>query len=326
MIGSTTTLVIIGVLIIAAIALIYAVFGAEKDSEGRQLLMRVTKEAGRTRIIDDKSSFRQRILDPMLAVLQGIGWRLTPATRLQKLEARVEAAGFPPDWDINRIVLIKVLAALFGAALGFFTLLILSLGFGLLMMLVLTVAGFYIPDYVLEKIAAKRANEMRRSLADTVDILNLTLEAGVGFDSALRMVAQNTDGPLAEEFGRVVQEITIGKSRSEALYALAERTGDEDLRRFCQTCVQAERRGTPFGEILDIQAEELRIKRQQYAEEAAQKVPVKILFPMMVLVLPVLMMVVMGPAIVMIMDTGLGTIVNLGSNVAPLLTSVVGGG
>ena len=123
------------------------------------------------------------------------------------------------------------------------------------------------------------------------------------------MVAQNTDGPLAEEFGRVVQEITIGKSRSEAMYALAERTKDEDLRGFCQTCVQAEKRGTPFGEILEVQSEELRIKRRQFAEEAAQKVPVKILFPMMVLVLPVLMMVVMGPAVVMIMENGLGVMV-----------------
>lgn len=324
--GSMTTLVIIGVCVVAGLVIIFAAFGGSKESDSRQLLMRVTQEAGRTRIIDDQSSFKQRILDPILAALQSIGWRLTPSKRLTKLESRVEAAGFPPDWDINRIVLVKVLAALFGTAIGFSISLLLGLGFGLLMMVVLTVVGFYIPDYVLEKISEKRAKEMRRTLADTVDILNLTLEAGVGFDAALRMVAQNTNGPLAEEFGRVVQEITIGKSRSEALYALAERTGDEDLRRFCQTCVQAERRGTPFGEILSIQSEELRIKRQQYAEEAAQKVPVKILFPMMVLVLPVLMMVVMGPAIVMIMENGLGTILNPAMQFAPLLTSVVGGG
>lgn len=328
---SALTLILIVVCVIAAIVLIVAAFGTKKESEGHQVLMRVTQEAGRTRIIDDKSSFRERILDPILAVLQAIGWRLTPATRLAKLETRVEAAGFPPGWDVNRIVLIKVLSALFGAAIGFFAMLILNLGFGLLLMLVFTAAGFYIPDYILEKRAGSRAAEMRRSLADTVDILNLTLEAGVGFDAALRMVAQNTNGPLAEEFGRVVQEITIGKSRAEAMYALAERTGDEDLRRFCQTCVQAERRGTPFGEILDIQSEELRIKRQQYAEEAAQKVPVKILFPMMVLVLPVLMMVVMGPAVVMIMDKGLGLIVptTLEHTIAPVLlhlTSVFGGG
>ncbi|MGB3674362.1 MAG: type II secretion system F family protein [Candidatus Nanopelagicales bacterium] len=323
---SPLILVMIGLCVAAVIVIIVVAFGSPKESEGRQVLMRVTQEAGRTRVIDDQSSLQQRILDPILGSLQKVGWWLTPANRLKKLEARVEAAGFPPDWDINRLVLIKVLAGLFGAALGFVTMLLLSLGFGLILMLVFTVAGFYIPDYVLDKIAEKRAAEMRRSLADTVDILNLTLEAGVGFDAALRMVAQNTNGPLAEEFGRVVQEITIGKSRAEAMYSLAERTGDEDLRRFCQTCVQAERRGTPFGEILDIQAEELRIKRQQYAEEAAQKVPVKILFPMMVFVLPVLMMVVMGPGVVMIMESGVGVMLQSGLNIPPLVTALAGGG
>lgn len=300
------TIVLAGVCVVAAIAIIVVSFTSGQSTEGRQLLMRVTREAGRVRVIDDRSSFRQRILDPMLRSLQTVGWRLTPATRMAKLEARVEAAGFPQGWDVNRVVLLKVLSALFGAAVGFLAMLLFSLGLGFLLMLVLTVAGFYIPDYVLEKRAAGRTTDMRRSLADTVDILNLMLAAGVGFDAALRMVAQNTDGPLAEEFGRVVQEIAIGKSRAEALYALGARTADEDLRRFCQTCVQAERRGTPFGEILEIQADELRIKRRQYAEEAAQKVPVKILFPMMVLVLPVLMMVVMGPGIVMMMENGVG--------------------
>ena len=308
---SDTLLVIIlaGICGLAAIFILVAALTSNGEPNGRQLLMRVTREAGRTRVVDEKSSFNQRVLDPILTALQRVGWALTPAGRLKKLEERVEAAGFPAGWDVSRIILIKVLSALFGAALGFLAMLMLDLGFGFLLMIVLTIAGFYIPDYILDKRAGSRMVEMRRTLADTVDILNLTLEAGVGFDAALRMVAQNTDGPLADEFGRVVQEITIGRSRAEALYALAERTADDDLRRFCQTCVRAERRGTPFGEILDIQAEELRTKRRQYAEEAAQKVPVKILFPMMLFVLPVLMIVVMGPAAVMIMQSGLGVAV-----------------
>ncbi len=310
--NSLIVIVLVAVCILAAILIVVAVFSSGSDNDRRQILMRVTREAGRTRVVDERSSFQQRVLDPILKSLQGIGWKLTPARRLQRLEYRVEAAGFPAGWDINRVILLKVLSALFGAALGFFAMLIFSLGFGILLMIVLTVAGFYIPDYFLEKRAESRTLDMRRSLADTVDILNLTLEAGVGFDSALRMVAQNTDGPLAEEFGRVVQEITVGKSRAEALYSLAERTKDDDLRRFCQTCVRAERRGTPFGEILDIQAQELRTKRRQYAEEAAQKVPVKILFPMMLFVLPVLMIVVMGPAGIMIMQSGLGMVVGGG--------------
>lgn len=304
--------IIAGVCAVIAIFAIVAALTTNDSSETQQRLMKVTRDAGRTRVIDERSSFRQRLLDPMLRGLQKVGWALTPVNRLRRLEERVEAAGFPEGWDINRVVLLKVLSALMGAAFGFLLMLTLNLGFGFLLLIVFTIAGFFIPDYVLDKRAGARAGEMRKSLADTVDILKLTLEAGVGFDSAMRMVAQNTNGPLAEEFGRVVQEITIGKSRSEAMYALAERTHDEDLRRFCQTCVQAERRGTPFGEVLEIQSEELRVKRRQLAEETAQKVPVKILFPMMVLVLPVLMMVVMGPAVVMIMQNGLGMVVGGG--------------
>lgn len=305
-------IILLGVCVLAVAFILVGVFASGDKSSEHKLLMRVTREAGRTRVIDERSSFQQRVLDPILKSLQSIGWKLTPTSRLHRLEDRVEAAGFPAGWDINRVILLKVLSSLFGAALGFFAMLIFSLGFGLLLMIVLAIAGFYIPDYFLEKRAESRTQNMRRSLADTVDILNLTLEAGVGFDSALRMVAQNTDGPLAEEFGRVVQEITVGKSRAEALYSLAERTKDDDLRRFCQTCVRAERRGTPFGEILDIQAQELRTKRRQLAEETAQKVPVKILFPMMLFVLPVLMIVVMGPAGIMIMQSGLGMVVRAG--------------
>ncbi len=300
---------IAGFSLLVAIYLIVAALTAKDDSEGRQTLMRVMRDAGHTRVIDDKSSIRVRILDPILARLQRIGWRLTPAGRIEKLEKRVEAAGFPVGWDLTQVVLLKVLFAILGAALGVLLMLLFGFGFGLILTAVLTVAGFFMPDYILDKRAGARTNEMRRALADTVDILKLTLEAGVGFDSAMQMVARNTDGPLAEEFGRVVQEITIGKSRAEALYALAERTADEDLRRFCQTCAQAEKRGTPLGEVLEIQSEELRIKRRQIAEESAQKVPVKILFPMMGCILPVLMMVVIGPAIIMIMKTGLGMIV-----------------
>ncbi len=297
---------IAGFLVLVAIFIIVTALTAKDDSQGRQTLMRVMRDAGHIRVIDNSSSIRARILDPVLARLQRIGWKLTPASRIEKLELRVEAAGFPVGWDLTQVVLLKVLFAILGAAIGVLLMLLFGLGFGLILTAVLTVAGFFIPDYILGKRAEARTNDMRRSLADTVDILKLTLEAGVGFDSALRMVARNTDGPLAEEFGRVVQEITIGKSRSEALYALAERTADEDLRRFCQTCVQAEKRGTPLGEVLEIQSQELRIKRRQIAEEAAQKVPVKILFPMMGCILPVLMMVAMGPAIIMIMKTGLG--------------------
>jgi tight adherence protein C len=304
---TSTGLLIIGVAaVLITIVLVYFAMRSEESGEAREMLKKVTHEVGRKGVIDQRSSFRQRILDPILYRLMRLGWRLTPAERLKALEERVEAAGYPAGWDLNRLILVKVLAMLVGASFGLLIALTFNLGFGLVLLLVLGVGAFFLPDYVLSKVAQRRTDEMARTLADTVDMLNLTLAAGISFDSALKLVAQNTEGPLAEEFGRVVQEITIGKSRSEAMTALAERTQDDDLRRFCTTCVQAEKRGTPFGEILRIQSKELRIKRRQIAEEKAQKVPVKILFPMMIFVLPVLMLVVMGPAVIQIMEGGLG--------------------
>jgi len=290
------------------LALVFAVLAwrMKDGTQGRDLLKQITQDAGRKGVVDQRSPFRERLLDPILHKLTRLGWKLTPAERLRALEERVEAAGYPAGWDLNRLILVKVLSMFVGASIGLLIAFTLNLGFGIVLMLVLGVGAFFLPDYVLSKIAEKRTGEMQRTLADTVDMLNLTLAAGISFDSALKLVAQNTNGPLADEFGRVVQEITIGKSRSEAMISLADRTKDDDLRRFATTCVQAERRGTPFGEILRIQSKELRIKRRQIAEEKAQKVPVKILFPMMIFVLPVLMLVVMGPAVIQIMEGGLG--------------------
>ena len=286
-------------LIVGVACFAVAVKTSDKTAS-QQVLLRVTRDANTTRIVDSKSKATERLIDPILNLMLRFGRSLTPRERLTHLEERLDRAGFPEGWDINRLLAVKALALLVGGAFGF---MIGSL-FWLPMTLVLTpifaALFFYAPDYFLSKAAEKRKEQMQRTLADTVDMLNLTLAAGIGFDSALRLVAQNTTGALSEEFGRVVQEITIGKSRTEALRSLVDRTSDDDLRRFAQTCIQAERRGTPFGEILTIQARELRIKRRQLAEEKAQKVPVKILFPMMIFVLPCLMLVVMGPAIVKI--------------------------
>ena len=300
-------LVAVGCAVAAAIFLV-AGLRTKPSSEQARYLVKVTRDVGRSpTMVDDSSSFADRVLSPIMRGLMKVGWALTPSERLAQLEDRLEAAGNPAGWDINRLILLKVLGLFTGVAFGLLVTLNVNTAFGLIVIVAFGALGFFMPDIIMKSIAQKRTDEMRRTLADTVDILNLTLEAGIGFDSAMKLVAEYTNGPLANEFNRVVQEITIGKTRSEALHALAGRTKDEDLRRFCLTCVQAERRGTPLGEILRIQANELRIKRRQLAEERAQKVPVKILFPLMVFVLPVLMLIVMGPAIYKIMESGLGS-------------------
>lgn len=295
--SSVVLALVSGLCLIASLVIIIIALSWGGKTEGQQVLQIITDETGRNRVIEHGPGIKERIADPMLGLALRLGKKLTPAARLSKLELRLDHAGFPTGWDLNRLLVIKTLGLAVGAAFGLLVATSLNLGMGMLLMVFAGIIGFYAPDYVLEKTAEKRTAQMRRSLADTVDMLNLTLAAGIGFDSALRLVATNTTGALAEEFSRVVREISIGKSRDEALRDLGERTPDQDLRRFCTTCIQADRRGTPFGEILAIQSSELRIKRRQDAEERAQKVPVKILFPTMVFFLPTLMLIVMGPAI-----------------------------
>jgi tight adherence protein C len=149
---------------------------------------------------------------------------------------------------------------------------------------------------VLYQMAYNRADRMRKELPDALDLLTISVEAGLAFDAAMSQVARQTEGPLAEEFFRVLQEMQIGMGRIDAFKAMAERTDVDDIRTFVTALVQADAFGIPIANVLRIQAKEMRLKRSQRAEEQAQKVPVKILFPLIFCILPTLFIVVIGPA------------------------------
>jgi tight adherence protein C len=161
---------------------------------------------------------------------------------------------------------------------------------------VLAVIGYLAPNLTLYQMAYNRTQRLRRDLPDALDLLTISVEAGLAFDAALSQVARNTTGPLAEEFFRVLQEMQIGLGRTEAMRALGERSDLPELRGFVSAMVQADSFGIPIANVLRVQAKELRIKRTQRAEEMAQKVPVKILFPLIFCILPALFIVVIGPA------------------------------
>jgi tight adherence protein C len=144
---------------------------------------------------------------------------------------------------------------------------------------------------------------MQRALPDALDLLSISVEAGLGFDAALSQVARNTEGPLAQELARVLQEMQIGLGRSAALRALGERSTLPDLRSFTSAMVQADSFGIPVGQVLRVQSAEIRLKRRQRAEEQAQKVPVKIMIPLVLFILPCLFIAVIGPAIIRMMST-----------------------
>jgi tight adherence protein C len=163
-------------------------------------------------------------------------------------------------------------------------------------------AGYLVPDLIVLDLAQRRQDEVRRTLPDVIDTLVVSVEAGLGFDAALAQVTRYGRGPLAREFARVLQEIQLGRSRVEALRALGERTSVVELRAFCSIVVQATELGVPMAGVLREQSSQMRVRRRQHAEELAQKVPVKILFPLIFCLLPPVFIVVLGPGILNIID------------------------
>jgi tight adherence protein C len=254
--------------------------------------------------------FKERVLLPLLNRAQGLGRRLTPADANERIHQKLELAGNPPGWTADRVSAGKVVG--FFAALGLSLVLAVLLGLSFLptlgFVVATSVAGYMAPNLYLYQKAYDRSGTMQRALPDAIDLLTISVESGLGFDAAVAQVARNTEGPLAEEFARMLQEMQIGRGRSEALRSLAERSNLPDLRSFVSAMVQADAFGIPVGQVLRVQSSEIRVKKRQWAEEQAQKVPVKILVPLIFCILPTLFIAVLGPAGISIMDNFSGKI------------------
>ena len=248
--------------------------------------------------------FADRVLEPLQARALELGRRLTGGDKAERLRHKLDLAGNPRDMTVDRVVSLKVMAA---AVLGVGGLAwAWIIGLGPLIMIAMGIAGagvgFVAPEIYLYQKAYDRSEEIQRTLADAVDLLTISVEAGLGFDAALQQVARNTGGPLAEEFSRVLREMQLGKGRAEALRALSDRTNVEDLKTFVGSMVQADSFGIAIGHVLRVQAGEMRIKRRQHAEKRAQQVPVKIMIPLILCVLPCLIAVIIGPAVISIIQ------------------------
>lgn len=248
--------------------------------------------------------FTERVLAPLVARFARTGRRLTSHERIERIRNRLDLAGNPPGWDVDRVLGLKTLGLVGGALLG-------SAGptlFGagprgtVLTFAGLTALGWFGPSLWIYQVGYDRTEAMRRELPDAVDLLTISVEAGLAFDAALAQVARSSDGPLTKELFRVLQEMQLGTGRLQALRALADRTDIEELRSFVSAVVQADTFGIPIAGVLRVQSREMRVKRSQRAEEKAQQVPVKILFPLIFCILPALFIVVMGPAGIQIFE------------------------
>jgi tight adherence protein C len=252
-----------------------------------------------------RRSALERLVLPFAGKVISSITRLTPLDLYGRVNRLIVLAGSPPAFTAERIVAFKIVFGIAGLVVGL--MLAQLLPFSSLLKVgavaLLTLTGYTVPSAAIAARASKRQKEIRKALSDTMDLLTISVEAGLGFDAALGQVVRNVPGPLSEEISRMLQEMQIGVSRTEALRHLTERTEVPELDGFVLSMIQADKYGVGVAKVLRSQSQELRQKRRQRAEETAQKVPLKLLFPTIFMLLPALFVVILGPGIIQIYET-----------------------
>ncbi len=249
--------------------------------------------------------FGDRVLDPLRRRALRIGRRLSGADTGDRIRHRLDLAGNPPGWTVDRVISAKVLCGALGFVMGLAASLVLdvSTGTGIVLVAGGAALGFFGPNIYLYQRTYERTEQIQRELPDAIDLLTICVESGLGFDAAIQQVARNTGGPVADEFNRMLHEMQIGQARGAALRAMSERSNVADLRSFVGSMAQADAFGIPVAQVLRTQSSEMRVKRRQRAEQKAQQVPVKITVPLIFCILPCLFIAVMGPAAITIMNS-----------------------
>ena len=236
--------------------------------------------------------------------LEEIGKRIIWREYRVKLENSLSSAG---DWESShyfKLIKRKLVFSFFALTISYFYLLTKSQSFSVLPLSIFLISlGFFMPDILLQNRVLKRKELIARSLPDAIDMLLMCVSAGLAFSAALTKVAETQSGPVAEEFSRVTKEVQLGQSRTDALIAMAQRTNEIHVQRFVSAMVQVDRFGISVSNVLEEQSIEMRAARRESAREQGQKVPLKILAPIMLFFLPCVLIIILGPAVLGIIRT-----------------------
>ncbi|MBV8692160.1 MAG: type II secretion system F family protein [Actinobacteria bacterium] len=242
---------------------------------------------------------RERVILPIVTRLVGVGKVFTPADYVAKVRHRLTVAGKPTQEQLDRFLAVRVITIALIPVWFFVSLFVLHLGRrnGFLVFALLALASVLGPDAILNRRMAERQHLIQIKLPDILDLLTISVEAGLGFEQALDRTVGAVPGPLSEEFARMLGEVRAGARRADAMRALDERTDVSEVRSFVLAILQADTFGVSIGRVLRSQADEMRVRRRQLAQERAMKAPVKMLIPMVFCVFPALFVVVIGPAV-----------------------------
>jgi tight adherence protein C len=277
---------------------------ATYPSRLKERSIRRAAEYGRVRIpekADELLKFRERVVAPAAKRLATIPLKLNPRTSVETIGARLQAAGLSQRITPSSFLAIKGGGFIAGTVLATTVAAVGPVAAGLFLVPMLAGAGFKIPDLVLSSKIRSRRDAIRSDLPDALDVLAVSVEAGLGFDGAVTKLTEHMTGPLVDEFSLLLSEIRIGESRQTALKNMASRVDAPELSAFVRAVVQADQLGISLGRILRVQAADSRLRRQSAAEEKAMKAPIKMMFPTVLFIFPAMFLVLLGPAVMNIM-------------------------
>jgi tight adherence protein C len=292
----------------AFLAIMLVMFGIASPRPADQVEARLLEYGDRLMTLEEielSQPFSERVLLPMIRASSSFVSRFTPQRTIENTQHKLELAGNPNNWSAAEFLGIRGLSALLLAALTFMLLMLTDAGITrqLLFGAVMGLLGFFLPGIWLGRRIKSRQDEIIKTLPDALDLLTISVEAGLPFDGAMQRVAEKWDNELSRGFQRLLTEMQVGKSRRDALRDMADRMDVPDVTSFVAALVQADQLGISIAKVLRIQAEQMRIKRRQRAEEKAQQAPIKMLLPMTFLIFPTILIIILGPAFLVLKES-----------------------
>jgi tight adherence protein C len=299
---------IIGLLIILALLVITVIRGrgSSQSVEDRLNELAALGESVTLEELELSQPFSQRVLVPLVGALSNVAQRFTPAHTIEATRHKLELAGIAHKVKAVQFTGYRVAASVVLGGASLLVVFASTIPFGqrLLIIVVAFMLGYLLPGMWLGSKISSRQEDVLKALPDALDLLTICVEAGLGFDAAMQKVAEKWDNELSQAFQRTVQEMQLGMLRREALRSMADSMDVADVTSFTAAIIQADQLGVSMAKVMRIQSDTMRLKRRQRAEEKARQAPVKMMIPLVFFIFPTILIVLLGPAILQIRDSG----------------------